>query len=423
MSRWDTDLTLLELASKWLDDIESTIDPETKDLYRLHVHTHLAPHFNDSPHEIRTAAIASYGRQRLRVVKRSTVQKERSTLSGLLAWCEEQAFLLVPPEWPKLPKRALGTPHKQRRRGTPTEVSPEECRAIIAQLPQWSRPRGEVQSYPIRARFALMYQTALRPATLDGLSAPEHYHRGSAVLKITDDIDKARFGRELDLTDEARAALDGCIRGSGLIFGDHDYRYQLTKAAKVVLPAARAATFTAYDLRHARLTELAGGGNLLGAAWVGGHRRVTTTALYVKPGRKAGKAALQAAEQAFAASNPQLLVGGKKPIGIRQLCEGEDSNLHGSYPASTSNHPEGALQGDINSLQHEAVALLGAARGREDVPGWRMRRFARAALELSVVGRLALEILDGSPFTDRRAVELATLILEQRALLQREGGQ
>src|SRR5688572_22027745 len=139
MSRWDTDLTLLELADKWLEDIASTIDPETRDLYRLHIYTHISPHFG-SPHSIRTAAIAEYGRRRLRVVKRTTLQKERSTLRGFLAWCEEQSYLPEPPEFPSLPKRATGVSFAVRRRGVATDLTPEECRELIAALPQWSRP-------------------------------------------------------------------------------------------------------------------------------------------------------------------------------------------------------------------------------------------------------------------------------------------
>jgi hypothetical protein len=56
--------------------------------------------------------------------------------------------------------------------------------------------------------------------------------------------------------------------GEGLIFGRHDYRLQLPKAAKQVLPPHVAATFTAYDLRHRCATELAATGDLTGAAYL-----------------------------------------------------------------------------------------------------------------------------------------------------------
>jgi integrase len=431
---WDlpADTSLAELAEEWLSDIESTIDPETADLYRLHMNTHLIPHFKTA-HEIQPAAVAAYGRSRLRVVKRTTVQKERSTLRGFLFWCEEQKLLSSLPDFPTLPKRATGTAWHQRRRGVATDLSPEECHELIEKLPQWSRPRGNAGSYPIRARFIVAYETSLRPATLDALSVPEHYSRGAPTLRITDAIDKARFGRDLPLTPAARAALDSAVHGPGLIFGDHDYRYPLTKAAKAVLPAHKARTFTAYDLRHARLTELAEGGNLTGTAFAAGHRRVTTTALYVKPGFRAAERALGLADSSRD-SRPQRLVRNGNLKEYKALCEGEDSNLHGSYPASTSSHPDSGMtltlsckHTHINDLRSEAVALLGVAADGTPVPEERIRSFARAVIELTPVTRLALSVLDGGPYAPRRALELAQtvaggLVASPAPLTGEEGG-
>ena len=45
--------------------------------------------------------------------------------------------------------------------------------------------------------------------------------------------------------------------------------------------------FTAYDRRHARLTQLAESYDLTGAAYLAGHMRVSTTALYVRANRSA----------------------------------------------------------------------------------------------------------------------------------------
>jgi integrase len=121
---------------------------------------------------------------------------------------------------------------------------------------------------------------------------PDNYVRGSAVLIITDDIDKARFGRELPLTPPAREALESVCPDRGLIFGEHDYRDQLKKAAWTVLPPERAATFTAYDLRHARATQWAETGNLVGVAYLLGHKQVTTTDKYARPNRNAAEKVL-----------------------------------------------------------------------------------------------------------------------------------
>ena len=55
------------------------------------------------------------------------------------------------------------------------------------------------------------------------------------------------------------------------------------KAAAKVLPPEKAKTFTAYDLRHARATQWAETGNLVGVAYLLGHKQVTTTNKYARP--------------------------------------------------------------------------------------------------------------------------------------------
>jgi integrase len=425
MSRWEVapEDTLESLSNKWLEDIASTIDPETAGLYRLHMRAHLSPHFQ-GPHGITRTSIAEYGRRRLRVVKRSTLQKERSTLRGFLAWCLEQGYLVESPEFPALPRKATGTAFAQRRRGKATELSPEECVELISALPQWSRPRAGQPSFPIRARFVVAYETALRPATLDALCAPEHYSRGSETLVITDEIDKARFGRTLPLTGTARAALDSVCRvgKTGLIFGEHDYRWQLDKAAKAVgLPAAKVRTFCAYDLRHSRLTELAEGGNLTGVAYLAGHKRVTTTSIYVRPGLKAGERALEQAERSRD-SSPAFLAGLRKSPKPQLLCEGEDSNLHAVSGASTSIHRKSAHQLSAHAARSEAVAILAAAASGEPVDEERVRDLALTAIALTPLGRLALAVLEGGEFAPRRVIELARLLADGAALARSEEG-
>ena len=100
-------------------------------------------------------------------------------------------------------------------------------------------------------------------------------------------------------------------------------------------------------------------------------------------------------------------------------------NLHGSYPASTSIQlriteqaagPEtvaGRLPGaePDTLLANEAQALLDAAASQQQVETARLREFARACLELSETGRLALAVLDGGLFASRRALELAAHVL------------
>lgn len=112
------------------------------------------------------------------------------------------------------------------------------------------------------------------------------------MLIITDEIDKIRFGRELPLTDGARAALDSVCPEAGIIFGKHDYRDQLEKAAAVALTPEKAKTFAGYDLRHARATQWAESGNLVGVAYLLGHKQITTTNKYARPNRAAAERVL-----------------------------------------------------------------------------------------------------------------------------------
>jgi hypothetical protein len=104
-------------------------------------------------------------------------------------------------------------------------------------------------------------------------------------------------------------------------------------------------------------------------------------------------------------------------------CEGEDLNLHGNNPASTSTQgePRTALvmvetaasslgESPAELLAAEARSLLEAAQRRESVERARVVAFARACLELTEAGRLALAVLDGGVFAPRRALDLAAMV-------------
>jgi hypothetical protein len=117
----------------------------------------------------------------------------------------------------------------------------------------------------------------------------------------------------------------------------------VSKCSEAVLHPRRAATFTAYDLRHLRLTKLAEAGNILGAAYLAGHKRPSTTDRYLRPSLRAGEHALRAvgptgfnSAVANPVTRPNRLAGVANPADHQTSCEGEDLNLHGSYPASTS---------------------------------------------------------------------------------------
>ncbi|MEO8181604.1 MAG: type II toxin-antitoxin system PemK/MazF family toxin [Deltaproteobacteria bacterium] len=69
-----------------------------------------------------------------------------------------------------------------------------------------------------------------------------------------------------DRWSEVRAALLIACGFAEEVAGEHDYREQLKKAALAILAPHKAATFTAYDFRHGRLTQLAETGNLTRSA-------------------------------------------------------------------------------------------------------------------------------------------------------------
>lgn len=193
MTRWniDPETPLERLWARWLSEIKNELDESTASLYELHGTTHIVPFFRVVA-EITRPQCATYQRQRLGKVKRATVKKELSTLRRFLAWAGEQGYVDEPPEIPPLPRRASGTPFEKRRRGRATELTPDECRTIIDKLPQWSSSK-RTKRFPIRARFVVAYETALRPSTLNELSGAGALQPGS------DDADADRRGRQSPL--------------------------------------------------------------------------------------------------------------------------------------------------------------------------------------------------------------------------------
>jgi integrase len=343
-----------QLGASWLAAIEHTIDPKTFETYLVYVR-----HFNTffrTLGNVSSATVAQYGPHRLGHALRPTVKKEQSALRGFLGWCKTQAHLSEAPVVPPLPKKAVGTPFKLRRRQAATQLEPAEILAILERLPEWSESK-KVKRFPIRARFVLQYEQGMRPEMLDVLEVPKHYTKGSSLLKIETGGDKNRWERELPLTDKARAALDSVCPKKGVIFGVHDYRDALRKAAKGVLPKEKAERITAEDLRHSRLTEWAETGNLPGAAYLAGHTRISTIDKYAKPGRRAAERLLGlngtrrdvrigggAGGLSIPAVSPPLAQ--TRTAGPRAAirpsffgeCEGGDSNPHRNYPTSTSSY-------------------------------------------------------------------------------------
>jgi site-specific recombinase XerD len=277
-------LSLEELIAAWLVDLTATHDPETVKTWTVYGR-HFVRHFA-APHHVTEGMCEEYVKARLRAVRAQTVRKELSALRSFIGWAKLDVTVAPVPE------RATGTAHPVRRRSAAVQVSPAEAKRIIAKLPAWSESK-RVKRFPIRSRFLVGYETGLRPSTLDLLSAPEHYRKGQAYIRLTADVDKNAWAREVPLSKAARAALDRVCPKKGPIFGAHDYRPHVAAAANAVLSADRAARFTAAHLRSARITHLLEAtGNLPGVQFLVGHKLATTTNAYSRPSERAALAVL-----------------------------------------------------------------------------------------------------------------------------------
>ena len=149
----------------------------------------------------------------------------------------------------------------------------------------------------MRDLILFIWETALRRKTVQRLRCPEHYKPGSTSLRIADDIDKARFGREVELSEVAQALLTRHCDGNGLIWGAFDCRAALRNAARDAscFTEQEIKHLSLHDLRHGALTELASvSPNLPGIAHLAGHKRVSTTTQYVHSNREQTRAVLNA---------------------------------------------------------------------------------------------------------------------------------
>jgi integrase len=265
----------------WIADL--TLDPETVATYKNYAKSLFIPYFRTLD-GITRGSVAAYTIARMRRVLRSTVKKERSALRKFCEWCaEEPRSLGTAPEFPPMPHGTGVRSGKQR--SAPVACTPEQVAAFLLALPERSR-RG----LAVRARYVVMYETSLRPETLDVIAVPADYRKGASDLRIDGEDDKARYARMLPLSELAGAALDSVCPERGRIFGRHDFRAYVKAAAKAVgLPPE----FSDYDLRHARAQHLVDAGVPLTAVqFLLGHVQLSTTNRYVRADRKGAERAV-----------------------------------------------------------------------------------------------------------------------------------
>ena len=272
-------LPLDELVARWILSISgSEVRANTAKLYELHMRAHIIDFFGTLDRMTR-AQIGNYQRERLRVVMRSTLRKERHTIASFMAWGKEQGLVDQDFEMPALPKG--GGTRATTRAPEAVALAPAQVEAFLAALPEMSRGKiRQSKRFVVRNRFIVAWETGLRPITIDQLSMPEHFTLGIAELRIADEIDKNRFGRTVAISARARAALEASAAGPGLIFGRHDHRlYVAAAAAEAGLPKG----FYPYALKHNAMTAWAEDGDSpMAVAYMVGHKRITTTAGYMR---------------------------------------------------------------------------------------------------------------------------------------------
>lgn len=294
-------VALLELCTGWLDSLEGQLAASTRDVYEDYAAAHWLKRWK-WVHELTSEACARYVRDRLKLVTRKSVRKEASALRGFLAWLKEQKAILEVPTF-DLPPKVAG--QRARRRRMPVPLSAREVRALLELLPEESgrvvRKRGPWQGlrFPVRDYARFLWETGLRPATVERLRRPESWAPGRLTLLIEDDEDKARWGREVPLSRRALGVLERHAQSEGVIWGRRDLRPELREAARRLgLDEARAKAVSTYDLRHARLNALSdAGATRSGVQLLAGHTDPATTERYLHPLQDQAREALALLEE------------------------------------------------------------------------------------------------------------------------------
>jgi site-specific recombinase XerD len=273
------------MCAEWIAATKPEVSEGTSELRGLYAFKHWVPFF-ETTSALTSAGVSDYTLHRLRHVTRSTVSKELSAMRRFFAWLAARGFEV--PLVPSIPSNVTGKRAQPRRR---VDMAAEIVERILAAMPVRTSFGN-----PVRAFFRVLWETGLRRSTIRALSVPEHYTVGRAELRLTKEIDKARYDRTIPITAAAVTELDAVAPAEGRIFKPIDYRQSLRTAAKKAgLPEHDVERLGYHAFRHARTTAmLERGGSLPGVAYLVGHKRVTTTNEYVHARRAAAEEALKA---------------------------------------------------------------------------------------------------------------------------------
>ncbi len=247
--------------------------------------------------DVTKGALASYQSERLKEVSYKTIQKEFAPIRQVLKFAEQREWIAHIPRFPEAPGKSIGTRHKQAPSGYTSGFTAEMAVATIAKLPKLTKAdRGTENRWPLQAHFEFQYETGLRPGLLDGMRYGVHWRKGQTFLRITADIDKNRWARDVPLTPRALEILESVEpKADGQMFAKRDYRVTLRKAAADAgVPDFIAEKVHPYDIRHARTTEWVNESNQpLGVAFLVGHKQMTTTNRYSHADQKQAREVLR----------------------------------------------------------------------------------------------------------------------------------
>jgi integrase len=280
-----------EQAALWLADATADHDEKTIETYGGYVRAHWQPFFGSLDRMV-SSRIADYTRERLRKVIRRTVLKELSAMRGFLAWCFEHNLIVEIPDVVSPPSNSTGTPDKENtHKAGPIEVTVKEAKRFIAALPEWSLGKWGKRRFRVRAPLEFSYETGLRAETLRCLVGADFID--GSKLRIRREADKARWDRTLPLSKRAQEILRGIgARDLEPFFGDHDYRLYIDAACKT----AKIQRISPHDLRHACGSHLVDAtADIRGAAYLLGHKEITTMNKYARPTERAAERALKEA--------------------------------------------------------------------------------------------------------------------------------
>ncbi len=287
--RWSPDLVLKarigppkpgtpldEIGSLWVVDLEAELDELTADTYGGYISAHWQPFFL-SLNRLVTRSVNDYIRARLKKVKRKTLLKELSALRRFCAWLFEKGFIREIPVIESPPSNVTGTPDKTTtHKAGPVEVSEREIAQFIAHLPAWSLGKNGKRKFRVREALEFEYETGLRTQTVATIIGAD-YIKETGKLRVRDETDKARWGRDLPLSERARKILDSV--------GAKDLEPFFGKAS---------GKRREHHYREYRSHLVDRTADLRGTAYLLGHKEITTMNKYAKPTERAAERALQA---------------------------------------------------------------------------------------------------------------------------------